>query len=206
MNQLKFMQPVPAQASDIEKKQIRKLLLVKRKKLFDRNNLDRELSENLKRWLKTLTAPLRIAVYWPIQGEFDILTSIYPLLRPGQELLLPIVQGAEQPLVFAPWIPTCPMEVGAYGIPIPATHRRALPDVILLPCVGFGRALDKNGKLRWYRLGYGGGFYDRTLAELRQSGWLGLAFGITYSALSIDLKTGWKPSQYDEYLDGVLTD
>lgn len=194
------------QKETVDRQQLRKSLLIKRKKLTDRVHLDQGILLNLKRWLKTLSSPLQIAVYWPIQGEFDILKMIEPYLQTEHHLLLPVVQAAAQPLVFAPWTPSCEMKVGAYGIPIPVTEQRVVPDVVIMPCLGFGRMPDSSGRLRWYRLGYGGGFYDRTLADLRSKGWLGIAIGIAYAASEIDLKSGWKPSKFDECLDVVLTE
>jgi 5,10-methenyltetrahydrofolate synthetase len=84
------------------------------------------------------------------------------------------------------------MRAGAYGIPVPAHGRSVQPDCLLVPCVGFDRAR--------YRLGYGGGFYDRTLADLVP--WP-LTVGIAFEATRVE---SIGPASHDIQLDVVLTD
>ncbi len=99
-----------------------------------------------------------ISVYWPFRGEPDLRLLMRRLVAAGKEVALPAVVRPRWPLEFRPWKPRCEMELGVWNIPIPKTKERAVPVLLFAPVIGF----DVNG----YRLGYGGGFYDRTLAAL----------------------------------------
>jgi 5-formyltetrahydrofolate cyclo-ligase len=97
-----------------------------------------------------------IGFYWPIRGEYDARKFVTSLLDDGARLALPVVVEKAAPVVFREWRPGAPMTSGFWDIPIPADGESLLPDTLLVPLVGF----DERG----YRLGYGGGYYDRTLA------------------------------------------
>ena len=99
-----------------------------------------------------------ISVYWPFRGEPDLRLLMRRLVAAGKEVALPAVVRPRWPLEFRPWKPRCEMELGVWNIPIPKTKERVMPVMLLAPVIGF----DVNG----FRLGYGGGFYDRTLAAL----------------------------------------
>ena len=99
-----------------------------------------------------------ISVYWPYRGEPDLRLLMRRLVAAGKEVALPAVVRPRWPLEFRPWKPRCEMELGVWNIPIPKTDQRVVPVMLLSPVIGF----DAGG----YRLGYGGGFYDRTLAAL----------------------------------------
>jgi 5-formyltetrahydrofolate cyclo-ligase len=88
----------------------------------------------------------------------------------GLRLALPVVVERARPLVFRPWWPGVRMEPGVWSIPVPAEGEPMLPDVVVSPLVGFDG--------RGYRLGYGGGYYDRTLAALRDAGRPPRAIGV----------------------------
>jgi 5-formyltetrahydrofolate cyclo-ligase len=138
--------------------------------------------------------PRSMGVYWPIQAEPDLL-ALYPALAAsGIQLALPVVQGKDAPLTFIPWAPGDVMKKDAYGIPIPALRDKPVwPEVLLIPCVGFNP-----GK---YRLGYGGGYYDRTLAAVpgsRPPATIGIAY---QSGLA---EFGHEP--HDAALDFVITE
>jgi len=96
--------------------------------------------------------------YWPFKGEYDPRPVAYALHERGVRLALPVVAAKGQPLAFLPWRPGVPMKSGIWGIPVPAEGEPVLPATLLVPLVGFDR--------QRYRLGYGGGFYDRTLAVM----------------------------------------
>jgi len=100
-----------------------------------------------------------IAGYWPIRGEFDPRPYLNRILAAGGEVALPVVTGPGAPLSFRRWGPEAAMEIGLWNIPHPAAGPEVTPDTLLIPLVGF----DAGG----HRLGYGGGFFDRTLAALR---------------------------------------
>ncbi|MBB4063150.1 5-formyltetrahydrofolate cyclo-ligase [Gellertiella hungarica] len=101
---------------------------------------------------------LKASFYWPFRGEPDLRPLIARLVEAGGTALLPVVIAKGQPLVFRPWAPGAPLVKGVWNIPVPDTEETAIPDVTIAPLVGFDGAN--------YRLGYGGGFFDRTLATL----------------------------------------
>lgn len=101
---------------------------------------------------------LSIAVYWPIMGEPDLRPWMKTASASGAHIALPVVHKRHAPLEFRPWSPDGAMVNGMFNIPIPAGDEVILPDIVVSPLV----AADGEG----YRLGNGGGYYDRTLADL----------------------------------------
>lgn len=101
---------------------------------------------------------LTVSVYWPFKGEPDLRPWMDQVRARGGQTALPVVVGKAQPLVFRLWAHGEPLERGVWNIPVPSEGARVEPDVVIAPVVGFDRA--------GFRLGYGGGFYDRTLAAL----------------------------------------
>ena len=142
-----------------DKALLRRQLQAERLALVDRHRRAMHLQEVLRVWLvgRQETA---IGAYWPIKGEFDALPALYRWseAEPGRRIGLPVVDRQTRQLRFHVWFPGCPMEDDAYGIPKPKDTEAFEPSLLLLPCVGWGP--------RGVRLGYGGGFYDRTLAAL----------------------------------------
>jgi 5-formyltetrahydrofolate cyclo-ligase len=100
--------------------------------------------------------PGRVGFYWPFKGEIDVRGFVRALIERGWRAALPVVATKNAPLEFAAWRPRTPMARGIWNIPVPAERIPVAPDVLLIPLVGFDRA--------GYRLGHGGGYYDRTLA------------------------------------------
>jgi 5-formyltetrahydrofolate cyclo-ligase len=100
-----------------------------------------------------------IGFYWPVAGEFDArdVLTVWLALNASRKAALPVVVAPRAPLVFHAWQPNVAMKKGRYGIPVPAEEYVVVPDLLVIPCVGFDA--DR------YRLGYGGGYYDRTLAD-----------------------------------------
>ncbi len=101
---------------------------------------------------------LTVAVYWPIRGELDLRSWMAGLAAQGATAALPVVVDMRQPLQFLRWSPGCAMVRGVWDIPVPAEGGPVTPDLVIVPLVG----VDRDG----FRLGNGGGCYDRTLAAL----------------------------------------
>jgi 5-formyltetrahydrofolate cyclo-ligase len=112
-----------------------------------------------------------IAAYLPIRTEIDPRPAMTALHRMGAQIGVPVIAGAGQPLDFRYWTPEAALIPGPFGAMIPESGDWITPDTLIVPLVGFDAACN--------RLGYGGGFYDRTLARLAASGpvrSLGFAF------------------------------
>tara|TARA_R110000868_G_scaffold43136_8_gene145609 strand:+ start:3265 stop:3960 length:696 start_codon:yes stop_codon:yes gene_type:complete len=101
---------------------------------------------------------LTVSAWWPIKGELDLRDWLAGLARRGARAALPVVTSRSAPLVFRAWTPETKMERGVWNIPVPAHGPDIVPDIVMSPLVGW----DRGG----YRLGYGGGYFDRTLAAL----------------------------------------
>ncbi len=101
---------------------------------------------------------MTVSVYWPIRGEPDLRPWMAEAHDAGAQVALPVVVTKGAPLVFRPWAPGCRMERGLWNIPVPTDGPDLRPDTVIAPLVG----LDEAG----FRLGNGGGYFDRTLAAL----------------------------------------
>ena len=101
---------------------------------------------------------LTISAWWPIKAELNLRPYLTDLVARGAVVALPVVLTPKTPLVFRPWTPDCKMVQGFWKIPVPAEGPEVVPDVALAPAVGWDDA--------GFRLGYGGGYFDRTLAAL----------------------------------------
>lgn len=172
--------------------QLRRDLLKTRKEipLALRQEWDLRIRQQLIALIKR-AAPQRLAVYWPIQAEPNLQQCYEELHQLGIALALPIVVAKNQPLKFIAWAPGDKMDIDSFGIPIPH-HREhdVIPDMLLIPCVGF--------TAQNFRLGYGGGFYDRSLALMPDARTVGIAYQL--------LKTQFTPEQFDIPLNHVITE
>jgi 5-formyltetrahydrofolate cyclo-ligase len=129
-----------------------------------------------------------------IRDEIDPAGLLARLAEEGHRLALPVIEGKGRPLLFRAWAPGDAMGTAQWGIAEPLPDQpEVYPDVVLVPLLAF----DAQG----YRLGYGGGFYDRTLARLRTRKPV-IAVGIGYDELRIDAVPHL---DYDQRLDWVLT-
>ena len=135
-----------------------------------------------------------VSAYHPYESEIDCLPLLNALRQAGWRIALPVVLGRAQPLEFRAWSPGDTLVPGSFGIPIPPGEAEIVePDVMFVPMLAF----DRFG----YRLGYGGGFYDRTLALARKTREV-TALGVAYAEQQIDrCPTG----DYDQPLDGIVT-
>lgn len=123
----------------------------------DRGRIASEIAAKLDVVLGNV-AGLTIGVYWPIRGEPDLRSWMEQVRARGGVCALPVIIARKAPLVFRIWDPGIPLERGIADIPVPAGGTAVTPDVLVVPVIGFDPAC--------YRLGYGGGYYDRTLASL----------------------------------------
>jgi len=140
-----------------------------------------------------LAEPAIISGYYPFGDELDCLPLLTRLIGEGHTIGLPVTRKA-QPLIFRAWTPETRMARGALGIPRPPDDApEVTPVVLLVPLAAF----DDRG----YRIGYGGGFYDRTLAKLRAAGPV-TAVGVAFAEQQIE-RVPYEP--HDEPLDWMLT-
>jgi 5,10-methenyltetrahydrofolate synthetase len=136
------------------------------------------------------------AFCWPYRNEYDARHVAYRLRLRGAKTALPVVVAGGQPLIFRLWKPGEALARGVYDIPYPAAGAAIVPDTLLVPMNGF----DGGG----YRLGYGGGFFDRTIAALRAGGSTGpLAIGIAYEMARLPTI---HPQPHDIPMDYVVTE
>ncbi len=140
--------------------------------------------------------PCIVSGFWPIKDELDVRPLMIELFNEGCQLALPVVVGKGLPLVFRAWRPGDPLEQGPFGTLQPAARRDTLePDALIVPLL----ACDDEGR----RLGYGGGFYDRTLGDLRQRRRV-TAIGVGFDAQFLSEPVPHGPD--DARLDWLLTD
>jgi 5-formyltetrahydrofolate cyclo-ligase len=133
-----------------------------------------------------------VGLYWPIKSELDFRMLAEQLARDGIATALPVILEKGTPLEYWQWSPGEPLERGFWNIPVPRQRRAIRPDAVLAPTVGFDRA--------GYRLGYGGGYFDRTLAQPDRPG---LAIGIGLDFARLD--TIW-PQPHDIRMDVIVTE
>ena len=205
----------------MDKLSTRKALIESRLNMPDRLERADLLQRVMRIWLVGSPHEV-IGAYWPIKGEFDPLPALYrwqedAILgqdsqeyqalaqkewaqlatesianRSPRKIGLPVVNKLHKTLTFHAWYPGCPMEEDAYGIPKPKDTKEIVPTLLFVPCVGYGPG--------GYRLGYGGGFYDRTLATVQPRP---MTVGLGYSH-------GWLPDlvpePHDIALDAILND
>jgi len=136
-----------------------------------------------------------IAIYWPVRNEPQLEPLAMQWVMQGARLALPVVDAAAQPLRFVSWRHGDPLVAGAYGIARPVNDLAIRPTLIIVPCVGFDA--------RAYRLGYGGGFYDRTIAALQAGPGLPVrTVGVAWDDALLD---DFIPLPTDLPLDAVVT-
>lgn len=137
-----------------------------------------------------------LAFCWPFKNEYDPRFLAHRLRERGAKTALPVVVAPRQPLIFRLWTPGDALAKGVYDIPYPAAGLPVVPDFALVPMNGF----DTGG----YRLGYGGGFFDRTLASLRTvESKRPVAIGVSYELARIETI---HPQPYDIPMDYVVTE
>ena len=161
--------------------------------MTDRHQRSVHLQEVLRVWLVS-RSERSIGAYWPIKGEFDALPALFRWSEAEGErrIGLPVIDRETKQLRFHVWYPGCPMEEDAYDIPKPKDTELIVPTLLFVPCLGYSTG--------GYRLGYGGGFYDRTLATLQPKPFtVGLGFTQGY----VD---DFEPEPHDMPLDAMITE
>ena len=182
-----------AGAASTDRAALRQKLVAARQALPDRLERAVALQSALRVWLVSRTER-RIGAYWPIKGEFDALPALYRWAESDEtrRIGLPVVDREAGSLRFHVWYPGCPTELDAYDIPKPKGTEVFEPQLLLLPCVGYGPA--------GVRLGYGGGFYDRTVMSLQPRP---LTVGLCYSNGFLPML---RQDANDVPLDALITD
>ncbi|WP_137111117.1 5-formyltetrahydrofolate cyclo-ligase [Rhodobacter sp. SY28-1] len=162
----------------------------------DRQNIGTTLAGHLRQFLASRfdgAAGMVLSAYWPIKGEPDLRGLMAELHEAGVIIALPVVEVRASPLVFRRWHPGLHMIRGDWNIPVPPPEAdRLAPDVALAPVVGWDSA--------GFRLGYGGGYFDRTLATLAPR-----PFTIGIGLQAAQLSTIF-PQPHDIPLDVILTE
>ena len=184
--------------SETNKVQSREIALGKRREIHDNishNEYGARIRHFFHKWISVKKSVSVIGLYYPVNSEMNPLTLIdYPNSQ-GKNTCLPIVIDKNSPLIFKAWRPGKDMVAGRYGIPVPDNDQIVTPDLVICPLLAY----DDKGM----RLGYGGGFYDRTIRHLRrnkQTRYMGLAFSEQKSYHDL-------PSEeHDVPLDAILTE
>jgi 5,10-methenyltetrahydrofolate synthetase len=152
---------------------------------------------------------LNIALYWPIQSELDLRSTLtsWSKKASGRTLALPFAR-TDKHLDFFLWEDGDELAPSKHGVPepIPANPDRPAitPDCILIPCVGWSSTPAGN-KTQYWRLGYGGGYFDRTLNALRKKNPMLICIGIGFDWQKLD-GSQWASQVHDEPLDMLLTE
>lgn len=176
-----------------DKKLLRRQLQAERLSMIDRHERAMHLQQVLRVWLVGRKEQT-IGAYWPIKGEFDALPALFRWTEgaPERRIGLPVIDRETKQLRFHVWYPGCPMEEDAFGIPKPKDTEQFQPQMLLVPCVGYGP--------QGLRLGYGGGFYDRTLAAIEPKPY---TVGVGYAHGYLPWLT---PEPHDVPLDAMLNE
>jgi 5-formyltetrahydrofolate cyclo-ligase len=137
-----------------------------------------------------------VAGYWPMGAEMDVQPVLEALAKRGHRCALPVVAGSGLPLTFREWRPMDRLVAAGFGTSEPSPERpRVSPSVLLVPLLAFDA--------RGFRLGYGGGYYDRTLTAMRGCGEQPLALGVGFAAQEME---ALPVEEFDQRLDMVATE
>jgi 5-formyltetrahydrofolate cyclo-ligase len=174
------------------KRELRPALLALRNALdpAQKRQSDRQIAISLLDWWESALTP-SLGVYAPMRGEPELQQAYAALHARGVQLALPIVVTDNAPLKFVRWTPGEPLERDRFGAESPpATNPEVWPQALVIPCLGFN-----DGR---FRLGYGGGFYDRTLAAVPRPYTVGVSYAFGEAAFAADT--------FDVALDRIITE
>lgn len=141
-----------------------------------------------------IVQPQTLGFCWPFRGEADLreFLSLWRAQGPGRQLALPVVHPQAASMAFHAWRPGVAMATDRFGIPCPEGTPLLQPDVLIVPVNGFD--------LRGFRIGYGGGFFDRTLASLSPAP---MTIGVGFEIARLD---DVQPEPHDVPLDWIVTE
>lgn len=158
-----------------------------------RQAADKELAKRLDALLGDISGRI-ISLYWPFRGEPDLRHWAAACRKSGAGTALPVVVAKATPLIFRQWDAATKLDKGVWNIPIPpADAATVIPDIVLAPVVGLDAQL--------YRLGYGGGFFDRTIAAIRTTGANPAVIGVGYDMPRMETIP---PHRFDIPMDHAL--
>ncbi len=173
------------------KKELRFQLLTVRKQAVLASNNVRLIQDHLYKRLQK-TSFKSLGFYFPVRDEVDLQDVISKWLADDLRRVAGLPCVEQESMQFLAWSPNCQMVPGKFNIPIPVSSQVIVPEILIIPCVGFDK---KN-----YRLGYGGGFYDRYLAS--RSANKPYTIGIAFSQCCVDTIN---PGSLDIALDEIIT-
>lgn len=189
----------PQQALDVSRwrQSKRKELLASRAALSvsEREALGRSVASHVITTIKNKYINLEgktLSLYWPIKSELDLRDELSAFLTLHMKLALPVVETKNAPLSFFTWTPGDKMERGFWNIPVPVKREIVKPDILLAPLVGWD---NQN-----FRLGYGGGYFDRTLAAFEGDRFV---IGVGLSQAKLDTIF---PQPHDQPMDMIITE
>ena len=176
---------------NLRKKKLRKTFLELRNNLASSSRIEAniKISNTLNTLLKDCEGP--IAFYWPMKNEYDPVEVISKwLMKSKSQAALPVIIEKNAPMKFLSWDTNTILEKGILNLLVPSSSAQEIrPKTIIIPCVGF----DSNN----YRLGYGGGYYDRTLTNFSDSKKIGICYG-SCKVSSLE------PNEYDIPMDLII--
>ena len=182
-------------STETDRRAIRQRLIAAREALPPnlRQQLTARIASHLGRLLDQLR-PQTLGFCWPFRGEADLCEFLghWRSQGAGRQLALPVVPASAGPLAFHAWVPGDALVMDRFGIPAPQGTPAVQPDAVLVPVNGFDA--------RGYRIGYGGGFFDRTLAALHPAP---ISIGIGFEIARLD---DVQPAPHDLALDWIVTE
>ncbi len=184
-----------------DRKSLRAALIARRMGLdpATREAAEQQIRQRLDDWLSQCGAGARtIGITLPYRAEVDLRPWYAELHERGYQLALAVAEQPQQPLQYAQWAPGDAMERDRFGIDVPQRRLWCEPDILVVPCVGFTTDC--------YRLGYGGGYFDRTLdllaaTRLQRPPVIGVAFGCQQCDAD-----EFRPAAHDLPLDAIATE
>jgi 5-formyltetrahydrofolate cyclo-ligase len=179
--------------ASIDRHALRRRLIAERRDLGEDDH--RERSNLITAHLMGLLRPFKarsLAFYWPHRREYDPRAIAERVIEEGGAAALPVVIEKDRALAFRQWHPDIEMMIGLYEIPHPAGEAAIIPDIVLVPTVGFDAAC--------YRLGYGGGYYDRTIAAFAERP---ITIGVGFEFGRLDTI---EPGPHDIPMDMIVTE